>query len=112
MQPDVVASGRDGDSSTRRVIPFEEPAIVFKLWRDSHAERGVSSFMARRGSDPQPGPSTHVALLRGINVGGKHSLPMVDLARMFEDAGCTRVRTYIQSGNVVFAASAALARRA
>ena len=44
----------------------------------------------------------HVALLRGINVGGKNSLPMKDLVRMFEAAGCTSVRTYIQSGNVVF----------
>ena len=53
----------------------------------------------------------HVALLRGVNVGGKHRLPMRDLAEMFRDAGCADVRTYIQSGNVVFAAGAALARR-
>jgi len=44
----------------------------------------------------------HVALLRGINVGGKHKLPMKELAGLFEAAGCSRVRTYIQSGNVVF----------
>jgi uncharacterized protein (DUF1697 family) len=44
----------------------------------------------------------HVALLRGINVGGKHKLPMKDLVALLEDAGCSRVRTYIQSGNVVF----------
>ncbi len=36
---------------------------------------------------------------------------MRDLAEMFRDAGCADVRTYIQSGNVVFAASPALARR-
>jgi len=53
----------------------------------------------------------HVALLRGVNVGGKRRLPMQDLAEMFRDAGCADVRTYIQSGNVVFAASATLARR-
>ena len=45
---------------------------------------------------------TRVALLRGINVGGKNILPMKDLAGMFADAGCTDVRTYIQSGNVIF----------
>jgi uncharacterized protein (DUF1697 family) len=45
---------------------------------------------------------TQVALLRGINVGGKNMLPMKELARMFADAGCTDVRTYIQSGNVIF----------
>ncbi len=53
----------------------------------------------------------HVALLRGINVGGKHALPMKDLAAMFEGAGCADVGTYIQSGNVVFSASAAVARK-
>ncbi len=53
---------------------------------------------------------THVALLRGINVGGRNTLPMTRLVRLFEDAGCERVRTYIQSGNVVFEASIARAR--
>ena len=48
----------------------------------------------------------HVALLRGINVGGKNILPMKDLAAMFVAAGCRDVTTYIQSGNVVFSAAA------
>ena len=43
-----------------------------------------------------------VALLRGINVGGKNRMPMKELAALFVDAGCDDVRTYIQSGNVVF----------
>ena len=47
---------------------------------------------------------SHVALLRGINVGGKNKLPMKDLARMFAEAGCHDVRTFIQSGNVIFRA--------
>jgi uncharacterized protein (DUF1697 family) len=55
--------------------------------------------------------NVHAALLRGINVGGKNMLPMKDLAAMFTDAGCASVSTYIQSGNVVFEASPALARR-
>src|SRR5580658_3983470 len=49
---------------------------------------------------------TYVALLRGINVGGKNMLPMADLVKMFERAGCARVRHYIQSGNVLFDADA------
>jgi uncharacterized protein (DUF1697 family) len=53
----------------------------------------------------------HVALLRGINVGGKNSLPMKDLAAMFGQAGCADVATYIQSGNVVFSAPAPLIER-
>jgi uncharacterized protein (DUF1697 family) len=55
------------------------------------------------------GLNWHVALLRGVNVGGKNRLPMKALAAMFADAGCGKVRTYIQSGNVVFAATPALA---
>ncbi len=48
--------------------------------------------------------STHVALLRGINVGGKNKLPMSDLRDLFTEAGCRDAHTYIQSGNIVFRA--------
>lgn len=68
--------------------------------------------MARGGrSGPAAGgDGAHVALLRGVNVGGKHRLPMNDLAAIFTEAGCSGVATYIQSGNVVFRAPAARAR--
>jgi uncharacterized protein (DUF1697 family) len=49
--------------------------------------------------------TTFVALLRGINVGGKNKIPMADLRQLYENLGCNTVRTYIQSGNVVFEAS-------
>jgi uncharacterized protein (DUF1697 family) len=55
--------------------------------------------------------SRYVALLRGINVGGKNTLPMKDLAAMFSAAGCEDVLTYIQSGNVVFNARPAVAAK-
>jgi uncharacterized protein (DUF1697 family) len=55
--------------------------------------------------------ATHVALLRGINVGGKNILPMKELSRIFVEAGCSNVQTYIQSGNVVFSAPARLVAR-
>ena len=48
--------------------------------------------------------SAWVLLLRGINVGGYHKLPMKDLTALLESTGCDQVRTYIQSGNVVFRA--------
>jgi uncharacterized protein (DUF1697 family) len=54
----------------------------------------------------------HIALLRGVNVGGKNRLAMADLGAAFERAGCSGVRTYIQSGNVVFEAAKAAARKA
>lgn len=46
--------------------------------------------------------TTFVALLRGINVGGRHKLPMADLRSLAESLGGTRPETYIQSGNLVF----------
>ena len=59
----------------------------------------------------KPASTSYAALLRGINVGGKNKLPMKDLVAMFERAGCADVRHYIQSGNVVFHATADLATR-
>ncbi len=48
-----------------------------------------------------PVPTPHVLLLRGINVGGNHTLPMRDLVAIVSAAGARNARTYIQSGNVV-----------
>lgn len=50
-------------------------------------------------------PATDIALLRGINVGGKNKLPMKELVALFTEMGCAEVQTYIQSGNVVFQAA-------
>jgi uncharacterized protein (DUF1697 family) len=47
----------------------------------------------------------YLALLRGVNVGGR-KLPMADLRATFDTLGHSAVRTYIQSGNVVFTAKA------
>jgi uncharacterized protein (DUF1697 family) len=44
----------------------------------------------------------YVALLRGINVGGKNKVAMADLRDAFAGAGFTEVSTYIASGNVLF----------
>jgi uncharacterized protein (DUF1697 family) len=46
--------------------------------------------------------TTYIALLRGINVGGANILPMKELVAVLERLGLENVRTYIQSGNVVF----------
>lgn len=48
----------------------------------------------------------YVALLRGINVGGKNPVPMAELRDVLTTAGLDAVQTYIQSGNVVFASGA------
>jgi uncharacterized protein (DUF1697 family) len=44
----------------------------------------------------------YVALLRGINVGGNHTVKMDKLKKLFESADCSNVSTYINSGNVLF----------
>ncbi len=45
---------------------------------------------------------TYIALIRGINVIGRNSLPMKDLVALLEEIGAGSIRTYIQSGNAVF----------
>lgn len=44
----------------------------------------------------------YIALLRGINVGGHRKVPMNDLKILLESLGFLNIKTYIQSGNVVF----------
>jgi len=44
----------------------------------------------------------YIAFLRGINVSGQKLIKMEDLRKLFEKMGYKNVRTYIQSGNVVF----------
>jgi uncharacterized protein (DUF1697 family) len=46
--------------------------------------------------------NTYIALLRGINVGGNNKLPMRALVELLTDLGVHNIKTYIQSGNVVF----------
>jgi len=46
--------------------------------------------------------NTFVALIRGINVVGKNILPMKNLTKILEDMGCQEIKTYIQSGNIIF----------
>jgi uncharacterized protein (DUF1697 family) len=48
---------------------------------------------------------THIALLRGINVGGANKVAMADLRELVTALGHTDVATYIQSGNVVFSSA-------
>jgi uncharacterized protein (DUF1697 family) len=47
---------------------------------------------------------TYIAFMRAINVGGRALVKMTDLQDAFESVGCRNVRTFIQSGNVVFEA--------
>jgi uncharacterized protein (DUF1697 family) len=50
--------------------------------------------------------ATHVALLRGINLGGRNKVAMADLRALVSELGHTNVVTYIQSGNVMLTTQA------
>lgn len=51
------------------------------------------------------GKTRYVALLRGINVGGKHKLPMADLKKEMTALGFANITTLLNSGNVIFDAA-------
>ncbi|HKC80981.1 MAG TPA: DUF1697 domain-containing protein, partial [Gemmatimonadaceae bacterium] len=49
-----------------------------------------------------PAPTTHIALLRGINVGGHRQVGMTNLRNFLTELGFDNVRSVLQSGNLVF----------
>ncbi len=49
-----------------------------------------------------PNLNIYIAILRGINVGGQRMIKMNALRQMFEGLGFQNVKTYIQSGNIIF----------
>ena len=54
---------------------------------------------------------TWIALLRGINVGGRNKLLMAQLASLMHELGFIDIKTYIQSGNIVFRSSSSSATK-
>ena len=74
-----------------------------KIWNP--ARTGRSDITRDRRDRHNDGMATHVALLRGINVGGKNKVPMAELRDVVTSLGHTGVTTYIQSGNVLFTTS-------
>lgn len=58
----------------------------------------IAQFIKMRRIDM----TIYIALLRGINVGGHKIIKMADLKQAFESIGLKQVKTYIQSGNIVF----------
>jgi uncharacterized protein (DUF1697 family) len=68
---------------------------------------GSSTF----GLDRRTGLTTYVALLRGINLGGVNKISMKELRALVEGLGHEDVRTYLQSGNVVFESRSSTAKK-
>ena len=46
--------------------------------------------------------TTYLALLRGINVSGQNLMPMAKLQQSLSGLGFEKIKTYLQSGNVIF----------
>jgi uncharacterized protein (DUF1697 family) len=68
--------------------------------------RGLSMGRASRSvTGPGHPMEVYIALLRGVNVGGRNKLPMKRLAAIVEDVVGGSATTFIQSGNVVFEAA-------
>ena len=49
----------------------------------------------------------YIAFLRGINISGKNKMPMAELKQGFERLNYTEVKTYLNSGNVIFSSDEA-----
>jgi uncharacterized protein (DUF1697 family) len=95
-----VSESRPRDAVRLRVISRRDTTL--------HMAKGRSS---RKHAGGTPTAEAHVALLRGINVGGKNLLPMKELVQLFDAAGCRNPSTYIQSGNVIFDAAPSMVAR-
>ncbi|WP_022894677.1 DUF1697 domain-containing protein [Agromyces subbeticus] len=65
----------------------------------------MSAKVERTRADAAGTRTPYVALLRGINVGGRNLVRMPELVACFSDAGYGDVSTYLQSGNVLFSAA-------
>jgi uncharacterized protein (DUF1697 family) len=74
-----------------------------EAWRAPLYRHPASGICGRCTGDARilRGVSRYIALLRGINVGGKNRVPMADLRAVLEGLGFRHVATYIASGNVV-----------
>ena len=84
-------------------------SVKYRSGRPSQRRRGVLPCRDRACSlTPYAAAATqviHIALLRGINVGGHKQVPMADLRDLLMQLGFADVRSQLQSGNLVFGAN-------
>src|SRR5579862_575810 len=73
-------------------------------FRNSFSKTWAASEEGERGEPPGEPMGVFIALYRGINVVGKNAVKMESLRAMHERLGHQRVKSYIQSGNIVFSA--------
>jgi uncharacterized protein (DUF1697 family) len=82
-------------------VPSVGPRLAPGVFSRAHAT-SLECQAAPDGGSHRVSPVRYVALLRGINVGGRTLVRMADLKTCFEDLGFAGVSTYIASGNVLF----------
>jgi uncharacterized protein (DUF1697 family) len=63
---------------------------------------GPATFASNQFQTPEKNQMKYVALLRGINVGGHNKIKMDELRKMFVSIGFQNVKSYINSGNIIF----------
>jgi len=85
------------------LVALSQPAELSTRLVAYIATRRLGAVPKSRGMSE----SRYVALLRGINVGGRNIIKMADLRGGFEEMGLTEVTTYIESGNVMFSSKQA-----
>src|SRR4029077_19444585 len=101
---------RAGQLAVKKGQASAEPRGAAGATGLAQGPRGVTASRPRGGWPVGGGVgqdavmATHVALLRGINVGGNNKVPMAELREVGASLGHTAVSTYIQSGNVLFTA--------
>jgi uncharacterized protein (DUF1697 family)/uncharacterized protein YdhG (YjbR/CyaY superfamily) len=88
-------------------FPYTEPVPYDLIARITKHRLETVSAKPKTGARKSEGVSqgVYLALLRGLNVGGSNVIKMADLKEAFTGLGFSDVRTYIQSGNVMFCAN-------
>ena len=91
------ADGDSGDGQARARLAPEEV-----LEHEPTPGHAVYPLRRRPACACSPDPTSYAALLRGVNLGARNRIAMADLRALIEELGGIDVRTYVQSGNVVF----------
>ncbi len=109
IEYDTTDDGNHAHTVLRRPRSDFGDDVLAEHYRQAHGRRRGTSHgpfgrkpSTRAGNGTMTNMATHVALLRGINVGGRNKVPMAELREVVASLGHTGVTTYIQSGNVLF----------
>lgn len=100
----------DGEPYDGQLVKMGTPCHIIGIRKDIRGKLGKQPgdtvhVTLRERAAPKPDDAAvekYIALLRGVNVGGKNKASMPELKAAFENAGFAAVSTYINSGNILF----------